>query len=186
MIQSHFRALAAIAFVAACGAHDRVTDPIAGIPLTRQQTISRAQLGFRWPLSPGTGTLACAEDGVILFRTSGVTYVVQGERTGAADIGPIRLPQPSSPPSNPLKRLTQNVRMEAFASIERCRSNGHMDTCLQGAKRRFGLSDEEARLIESEGQERRWPPLARGLMPLDPLVHACEKGDSHPSSHFRD
>jgi hypothetical protein len=177
--------LGAIAFLAACGTHDRVSDPIAGIPLARQQTISRAQFGFRWPLSPGTGTLACAEDGVILFRTSGVTYVVQGDRTRAADLSPLRLPEASSLPSNPVKRLTQNVRMDAFASLQRCRSNSDQESCSKRVQQRFGVSADEAGLIEAEGQERRWPPLARGLMPLDPLVHACE-GDSHPSSHFRD
>jgi len=181
---------AALALLAACGTHDRVSDPVAGIPLARQQTISRAQLGFRWPLSPGTGTVACAEDGVILFRTGGVTYVVQGDRTRGTDIVPLRMPEPSSLPSNPVRRLTQNVRMDAFASLQRCRSNTDQEACSQAVQERFGLSADEARLVEAEGQERRWPPLARGLMPLEPLADAgralCQNGDTHTSSHFRD
>jgi hypothetical protein len=174
----------ALGVLAACGSRDRVSDPIDGVSLARQRTISRAQLGFRWPLVPGTGTLACADDGVILFRASGVTYIVQGERAGAADVSPLRLPEPSPPPSNPLKRLTQNVRMDAFASLERCRSQADADRCLRSVQERFALSPDEVRLIEHEGQERRWPPLPRGLMPLDALVQAgralCQKGDSHP------
>ena len=164
--------LAAISLLAACGSPDHVADPIDGVPAARQATISRTRLGFRWPLVPGTGTLACADDGVILFRASGVTYVVQGERAGAADISPLRLPEPSSPPSNPLKRLTQNVRMDAFASLERCRSQADADRCLGNVAERFAVSADEVRLIENEGQERRWPPLPRGLMPLDALVDA--------------
>ncbi|HTL45765.1 MAG TPA: hypothetical protein VL262_15610 [Vicinamibacterales bacterium] len=163
---------AAIALLTACGTSDRVSDPINGVPLLHQQTISRAQLGFRWPLIPGTGTLACADGGVILFRSAGVTYVVQGERPGAADISRLRIFEASAPPSNPVRRLTQNVRMEAFVSLEQCRSRGDMNTCLQSVRRRFSLSADEAQLVEAEGQERRWPPLSRRLMPLDPLVAA--------------
>jgi hypothetical protein len=158
--------------LAACGPRDRVSDPIDGVPLAHQQTISRGQLGFRWPLSPGIGTLACAGKEVILFRAAGVTYVVQGDWPGAADISPLRVSQPAPLPSNPVKRLPQNIRMDAFASLERCRSNGADDTCSRGVQERFRMSAEEAQLIEAEGEERRWPPLARGLMPLGPLIAA--------------
>jgi hypothetical protein len=165
--------LAIVAFLVACGPSERVKDPIAGVPMDRQSTISRAQLGFRWPLVPGTGTLACAADGkVILFRAGGVTYVVHGEWPGAADISPLRVPEPSGLPSNPVKRLTQNVRMDAFASLNGCRSVEHQDVCRRNVEERFGVSSEEARLIEAEGQERAWPPLTRGLVRLDPLITA--------------
>lgn len=61
--------------------------------------------------------------------------------------------------------------MDAFTSIMRCGSGGgREDGCYRSALQRFGLSGEEARMIETEGQERRWPPLARGLMPLEPLI----------------
>jgi hypothetical protein len=62
---------AAIALLAACGSQDRVSEPIDDIRPVRQKTITRAQLGFEWPLSPGIGTLACPDDGAILFRTGG-------------------------------------------------------------------------------------------------------------------
>jgi hypothetical protein len=176
--------LAATAISAACGSPHRVSDSIEGVPAAHQQTISRAQLGFRWPLVPGTGTLACAEGGVILFRAAGVTYGVQGTPPGAADITPIRASEPSQPPSNPVRRLTQNVRMDAFAALKRCDATG-ADACSRGVRDRFRLSDEEARLIDAEDRERRWPPLVRGLMPLDPLVQTgralCNQNrDSHP------
>jgi hypothetical protein len=148
-----------------------VADPIEGISPARQETVTRARFGFEWPLSPGKGTLACADGGVILFRAGGVTYVVQGRRPGAADITPIRMNEPSALPSHPVKRLTQDVRMEAFAALTRCTA-GQADACTAVVRDRFGLTAEEARLIEAEGRERRWPPLARGLMPLDPLVQA--------------
>ena len=147
-------------------------DPIEGIRPARQETVTRARFGFEWPLSPGTGTLACADGGVILFRAGGVTYAVQGTRPGAADITPIRMNEPSALPSHPVKRLTQDVRMDAFASLERCQSNDHDDACARAVQQRFEMTAEEARLIEAEGHERRWPPLARGLMSLEPLVAA--------------
>ena len=160
------------ALLSACGSGDRAIDPVEGISIVRQQTISRARLGFRWPLTPGAGTLACAEDGAILFRAGGVTYLVNGHRPGAADIAPLRLAEPSPPPSNPVKRLKQNVRMDAFASMKQCEATGRQEACSRGVQQRFALTADEARLIEAEGRERRWPPLARGLMPLEPLVEA--------------
>ena len=160
----------AAALLAACGSSERVHDPIDGIPIAQQETISRTRLGFVWPLSAGTGMLACADDGAILFRSGGVIYAVSGSRAGAADITPLRLAEPSPPPSNPVKRLTQNVRMDAFASLERCPAHDDTNTCLPRVGEQFGLSSDEVRLIDAEGQERRWPPLTRGLMSLEPLV----------------
>jgi hypothetical protein len=109
--------VAGVVLVVACGSQDRPSDPIDGIRWARQKTVNRAQLGFEWPLSPGTGTLACADDGAILFRTGGVIYAVSGRPSGAADITPLRVHQPSPLPTNPVKRLTQDVRMDAFASL---------------------------------------------------------------------
>jgi hypothetical protein len=164
--------LAVAALLTACGSPDRPNDPIDGIPPARQMTISRAQLGFRWPLTPGTGTLACAKDGAILFRAGGVLYAVAGSWPGAADITPIRAREPSPPSSNPVKRLKQNERMDAFVSLERCASARSENECRRIVQQRFGLSAEEARLIEAEGQERRWPPLDRAFMTLGPLAAA--------------
>jgi hypothetical protein len=161
-----------VALLIACGSQRRASDLIEGIPGSRQQTISRGQLGFRWPLNAGTGTLACADDRVILFRSSGVTYVVQGKRRGAADVAPLRIPEPSTPPSDPVKRLTQDARMAAFASIEQCRSKAAASPCVRDVQTRFNLTAEESRRVEVEGQERRWPPLERPLMSLDALIEA--------------
>ena len=162
---------AMVALLSACSSSVHLADPIDGIPQARQETISRARLGFRWPLSPGTGTLACAEDGAILFRTGGVIYAVSGRRPGAADITPIRVQEPSALPTNPVKRLKQNERADAFASLMRCDTTNGTDTpCVRAVMARFALSSQEAKLIEAEGRERQWPPLVRHLMPLDPLV----------------
>ena len=163
-----------ITLAAGCGAPDgRVDDPVAGVALSRQQTISRAGFGFQWPLSVGVGTLACDDAGVILFRTQGVTYVLSGMRPGAADIQPLRIPEPSALPSHPLDRLKQSERMEAFTSMTACRSRDRTDeACRRAVLARFGLSTDDWTSIEAEGRERQWPPLVRALMPLDPLIAA--------------
>lgn len=159
-----------LVIVAACG-HDGVEDPIPDIPLSRQTSVFRAELGFRWPLTVGVGTLACDATGAILFRSSGVTYVVSGTRPDAHDLTPLRVPAPSRPPSNPLKRLPQAQRMDAFESMLRCQSRTPVDrACERITLERFGLSHEEWALIDAEGHERTWPPLSRGLMPLDALI----------------
>jgi hypothetical protein len=156
----------------ACG-RGAIDDPIDGVALSRQKTISRADFGFRWPLSVGVATLACAEDGAILLRTQRVTYTLSGSRPRAADIEPLRVLEPSPPPSNPLKRMTQDRRMEVFQSMLRCESGGRIDdTCRGVVLARFGLSGDDWGLIDVEGHERRWPPLARELMPLEPLIAA--------------
>ena len=117
-------AMLCVLLLACCGPRAvTIDDPVAGIPLSRQTTISRARFGFRWPLSVGVGTLACDEHGTILFRTQGVTYAMSGKRAGAPDIAPLRMPAPSGPPSNPLKRITQAQRMDAFAAMLACDSD---------------------------------------------------------------
>ena len=159
--------------LAGCDGHRRVEDPIPGISSSRQRTIARAELGFRWPLTVGLGTLACDETGAILFRSRGVTYAVAGARPDALDLTPLRVPEPSPPPSNPLKRMPQAQRMEAFESMLGCRSRGaNEDACQRATLARFGLSRDEWSLIDAEGHERKWPPLTRGSMSLDPLIAA--------------
>jgi hypothetical protein len=146
---------------------------VPGVALSRQRTVSRAQFGFHWPLSVGVGTLACDERGAILFRTQSVTYDLNGTRTGAEAIEPLRVFEPSPPPSNPLKRMTQNRRMEAFESVLGCGSGDRIDErCRSTILARFGLSADEWALIDVEGRERHWPPLPRDLMSLEPLLAA--------------
>src|SRR4051794_1906379 len=113
-VRSRLVTCAALMMVAACNRAVTIGDPIEGIPLSRQRTISRAELGFRWPLSVGVGTLACNDAGAVLFRSQGITYLLDGQRTGTHDIEGLRMPEPAAPPSNPLKRLKQTDREEAF------------------------------------------------------------------------
>lgn len=132
-----------------------------------------AELGFKWPLTVGIGTLACDATGAILFRSGGVSYVVSGTRPDARELTPLRVPAPSPPPSNPPKRLPQTQRMDAFESMLRCQSRKPGGgACQRITLERYGLSQEEWALIDVEGHERKWPPLTRGAMPLDVLIAA--------------
>lgn len=156
----------------ACGPRETaVTDAIPGAPLTHQRTITRAEFGFRWPLTVGVGVLACDQQ-TILFRTQGTTYVLSGDPRRGSDIAPLRLYEPSGPPSNPLRRLKQEDRMRAFESVNSCASRPSDTNCMDNTLQRLGLSRDDWTLIEAEGQERRWPPLTRDLMPLDPVLAA--------------
>ena len=163
----------ALALVTGCGRAGSVPDPIEGISLSRQRTISRSELGFRWPLSVGVGTLACDEAGAVLLRNQGETYLVSGRRQGARDISALRLPEPAAPPSNPLGRLEQAKRQEAFRQMTRCDSSQpDRAECRRAGLQRLGLSEAEWHQIDVEGHERRWPPLARESMSLDSIIAA--------------
>jgi hypothetical protein len=169
----HALGLLVVVILSACGHEPPVEDPVPGVPQSRQRTISRAELGFRWPLTVGVGTLACDSTGAILFRSGGVTYVVSGTRPDARPLGGLRIPEASPPPSNPLKRLPQSQRMDAFESMLQCESRERVDeACRRRTFERFGLSPQEWALIDVEGRERAWPPLTRGLMPLDAMITA--------------
>jgi hypothetical protein len=171
VIRRHLTTCAVLIGIGACGRSVSLSDPVDGIALSRQRTISRAELGFRWPLTVGVGTLACDDAGSILFRTQHITYVLSGRGTTFADIQPLRSVEPSPPPSNPLRRLTQTDRGTAFREVTRCASStGNRDPCRRSVRQRFVLSEQELAQIEAEGHERKWPPLTRELMPLDPLI----------------
>ncbi len=168
-----FVGCAVLMLIAACARSATTRDPIDGIPISRQRTISRADLGFRWPLSVGGGTLACDDVDTVLFRSQGTTYLLRGRRQGTHDVEALRVPEPAPPPSNPLKRLKQGEREEAFRQLARCESNaGDQGGCRRAAVHRLGLSDAEGDQISVEGHERRWPPLSRAPMSLDPLIAA--------------
>jgi hypothetical protein len=62
--------------------------------------------------------------------------------------------------------------MHAFAFVSGCASRPGDTHCVDDSLLRLGLSRDDWTLIDAEGKERRWPPLARDLMPLDPLVSA--------------
>ena len=164
---------AVLILIAACDRSATVRDPIEGISISRQRTISRADLGFRWPLSVGVGTLACDGAGTVLFRSRGTTYLLDGHRAGTHAIEALRVPEPAAPPSNPLKRLKQAEREEAFRQVTRCESHAADQAgCRRAAVQRLGLSDAEWDQIDVEGHERRWPPMSRAPMSLDPLIAA--------------
>jgi hypothetical protein len=171
--RSQFVGCAVLILIAACDRSATMRDPIEGIPISRQRTISRADLGFRWPLSVGVGTLACDDAGSVLFRSQGITYLLRGQRAGTHGVEALRVPEPAAPPSNPLKRLKQAEREEAFRQVTRCESNAADQAgCRRAAVQRLGLSDAEWDQINVEGHERRWPPLSRAPMSLDPLIAA--------------
>jgi len=157
----------------ACGrGSQRIDDPIGNVPLNRQRAVSRVDFSFRWPLSVGAGVLGCDQENRILFRTQGVTYQVDGRTDGVGGIEPLRMPEPSPPPTNPLRRVTQSDRMAAFASMTACAAHPSDDLCASATLERYGLSREEWTQVEAEGRERRWPPLPREYMSLDPLIAA--------------
>jgi hypothetical protein len=60
--------------------------------------------------------------------------------------------------------------MAVFASVMSCAPRD--SSCSSVPLQRFGLTHDEWTQIEAEGRERRWPPLAREPMPLDPLIAA--------------
>jgi hypothetical protein len=170
---TRFVSCAALILIAACDRAATVRDPMEGISLSRQRNISRVDLGFRWPLSVGVGTLACDDAGTVLFRSQGITYLLRGQRAGTRDVDPLRVPESAVPPSNPLKRLKQAEREEAFRQVMHCDANdADRSGCRRAAVERLGLSDAEWEQINVEGHERRWPPLSRPPMSLDPLIAA--------------
>jgi hypothetical protein len=168
--------------VAGCGpAAETVADPIEGVPLTQQRTITRSEIGYKWPFDPGAGTIAC-DGGALFFRAAGTTYALsRGAGTrGYANVDAIRRQQGSGPPSDPVSRLTQDARIKLFAQVSAC---GGSDPGAAGSRRtaecktrireRNSLSESELTKIEAEGLERNWPPLPPILMSLDAIVDAA-------------
>jgi hypothetical protein len=171
------------AALAGCGREaPAVADPVEGVPLTQQRNIDRHEIGFRWPFTPGVGTIAC-DGGALFFRTAGTTYALsKGAGTrGYADVDAIRRVQGSGPPSDPVSRLTQELRMQLFARLSACaappgtpEARG-VDECKARIRERGGLSESEQTRIEAEGVERNWPPLQPVLMKLDAVTDAARQ-----------
>ena len=78
------RAVMALAALAACSQPPGVADPVEGVPLAQQRTITRNEVGYKWPFEMGTGTIAC-DGGALFFRAGGTTY---GLATDLADVAP--------------------------------------------------------------------------------------------------
>jgi hypothetical protein len=175
--------IAGLAVAAGChGKPAPVDDPVPGIPATQQRTISRNEIGYKWPFSVGVGTIAC-DGGALAFRAGGTTYALsRGAGTRAyANIDAIRLVQGSGPPSDPVSRLTQETRMKLFAQSSACGDAGdagaaaRVADCKARVRERAGVSDSEMTRIDAEGVERFWPPLKPPLMSLDPVVDAARQ-----------
>ena len=176
------RALAALAVVAVAGCGRQapaVADPVEGVPLAQQRTITRNEIGYKWPFNMGAGTIAC-DGGALFFRADGTTYALSrsaGTR-GYANVDAIRRVQESGPPSDPVGRLTQDVRVKMFADLSACGGAGgatgsqRAAECRTRIRERAGVSETELSKIEAEGVERNWPPLPRILMSLDPISEA--------------
>src|SRR5262245_20005234 len=155
-----------------------ISEPVEGIPAAQQRTITRNELGYKWPFEMGSGTIAC-DGGALFFRAGGTTYALsRGAGTrGYADIDKARRPQGSGPPSDPVSRLTQEERMKIFAQSSACGGGSPASTteCEAGIRARSSISESELTRIEAEGAERFWPPLKPPLMSLDPIVEAARQ-----------
>lgn len=155
-----------------------IADPVEGVPLTQQRTITRNELGYKWPFELGTGTIAC-DGGALFFRAGGTTYALsRGTGTrGYANVDKIRRPQGSGPPSDPVSRLTQEERMKIFAQSSGCGSDSptSVTECKARIRARSNISDSELTRIEAEGAERYWPPLTPPLMSLDAVNDAARQ-----------
>jgi Protein of unknown function (DUF2511) len=176
-------ALVAAVALAACGRKEAtVTDPVEGVPMHQQLTISRSEVGHTWPFTAGTGTLAC-DGGALFFRTGGTTYALsKGAGTrGYANVDTIRLVQGAGPPSDPVSRLTQDVRTKLFAQAAECAStsstaeSARVAECKARIRVRSGITESELTRIEAEGVERNWPPLPPVLMSLDSMIAAARQ-----------
>ena len=172
-------ALAVVA-LAACGRQaPAVADPVEGIPLAQQRTITRNEVGYKWPFNMGAGTIAC-DGGALFFRADGTTYALsRGAGTrGYANVDAIRRVQGSGPPSDPVSRLTQEARVKLFADVSACATaagaagSQRAAECRSRIRERGGVSEPELTKIEAEGVERNWPPLPPILMSLDPITEA--------------
>ena len=167
----------ALAMMAVAGCRETrpaVEDPLPGVPLTQQKTITLNDLGHEWPFTVGTGTIVC-DAGALSFRAGGTTYALsQGAGTrGYANINAVRRRQGSGPPSDPVSGVTQDLRMKIFAQASECGAAADARVArVQGAPSASAIACRRADLtrIEAEGAERYWPPLELPFMSLDPVI----------------
>jgi hypothetical protein len=172
MIRTSLAGSGCLLLLACGGGSVRVADPISDIPAAQQRVISRGELADAWPFVQGTGTLGCVSNAVA-FRAQGVTYALNdGARArGYVRVDPIIVSR-SVAPTNPLRRLRQDQRMQIFAGSEACKSRADGTGCRAELTRVQHLSDDELAQIEAEGRERSWPPLMAPKMSLDAVLRA--------------
>jgi hypothetical protein len=180
VLQAAVVSLAALS-QAVCGRSTPVvSDLVPGVPPAQQRTITRTELGFQWPFTVGVGTVAC-DGGALAFRSGATTYALSrgAETRGYANVDAIRRVQGSGPPSDPVSRLTQDVRMKVFAQTSACGSatdgegSRRVSDCKARVRERSGVSDSELTRIQTEGVERNWPPLKPVLISLDAVIAAA-------------
>lgn len=166
--------------VGACGdgSSRAVDDPIVEVPSDQQRTITRSDLSGPWPFTVGSGTLGCKSEAV-MFRTDGRTYAINDAATvaGFAPVEPIRVVQSQGWPSNPLRSLPQDVRMNIFEESMRCERmyaaiSNSSDPCKRRLRETHSLTEAQLSQIEAEGRERLWPPLESERVSLGPLIEA--------------
>ena len=165
--------LVLLLLVAACGPARRVADPIPDIPGNQQRTVTRSELRYDWPFTVGTGTLGCAS-GAVVFRAAGTSYGLNdaAKARGFSSVDPIHASQGSGPPSDPLKRLNQDQRMEVFRASAACGRDADVAGCRHRLRLARTVSEAELNQIDAEGRERFWPPLEPKRMSLDPVIAA--------------
>jgi hypothetical protein len=175
------RALACLAALlpwlpaAGCVRPAATADPIEAIPPTQQRTITRNEIGFRWPFTVGVGTVGC-DAGAVVFRHDGKTYALNdaaARRYPAVES--LRRIQGAGPPTDPVSRLTQDTRQRIFAERSACRAADAAATCREQVRTRHNITADELTRIEAEGTERRWPPIKPVFMSLEPVVQAGMK-----------
>ena len=172
----------ALAIVSACGSarSENLKDPIPEVPRQQQRTVDRSEFRWQWPFTVGTGTLGCVE-GAIVFRSAGTNYALNAaaRSRGLTSNESIRQIGASGPPSNPLRRLTQDNRERIFAESLACERTPGETVTTDGCKRRLQeirrVSAEELTQIEAEGHERSWAPLQPRPLALDAVLEAGSK-----------
>lgn len=168
--------IAAVA-LSGCESAQAPIDPIAGVPVSQQRRVTKAELDWQWPLNVNVGTLGC-DAGAVIFSNGPTAYALNdaARARGFKSIERLRLTVRPRP-SNPLGRIPQETRMEIFARATSCDEDRGTrtqspDICRQTLRDVHGLSTSELQQIEAEGTERRWPPLAPEYRTLTPLSEA--------------
>jgi hypothetical protein len=168
---------ACLACAVACGGSPRVANPIPDVPLSQQRAVSRNDFSWQWPFIVGVGTLGC-KSGAVIFRSDSTNYAVNDAAAaqGFASARPLQLTVDAGP-RNPLARIKQETRMQIFARSAACgapagQASASAGPCRQRLRETHGLSEDELKQIDAEGNERRWRPLAAEYTNLAPLVEA--------------
>ena len=95
----------------------RFAIPSPTFPLLSSAPWSRTDFDWKWPFSIGHGTLGCS-DAAIVFRYDGKTYALNAaaRSRGFAIVDPIWRWQSGGMPSDPLRRLSQEIVSESSRS----------------------------------------------------------------------